>query len=95
MNKKLKRFLELSLEFTINDSDIYGTINSESNYITYSGSMYVENLFRDPIPESTKLEKLQIICQEKIDKAGRWEEYKILREDLNNYYKAEDKIFNK
>jgi hypothetical protein len=85
MENKIKRFIELSKEFTIESKEIYGK-NDSSIYTAgwTSCATGQEQHFIKP----TRLEVFTEEQNKKIAKAERYEEYLTLQTDLSNYYNA-------
>lgn len=86
--KKMARFVELSKEFTIEESDVYEgfQIPLSYGYLTASGTGTI-NFSNIPNPEyGTKQQEYKKFLNEKIETVKRWEEYKDLREKLNQYF---------
>ena len=96
MEQKIKRFVELSTEFTVDSDEIYeGFQEVKNNYLTFSGqcssttSMYInDNLSK----QTTKLEQFETKQLEKISKAKRYDEYLELQSSLLEYYVAKEKL---
>lgn len=92
MDQKIKKFLELSLEFSLSDSDIYENISQTIIYHNDGVYLSYDNSQSTPPPTPTNFERLKEKVSEKIAKAERWEEFKTLRNDLNQYYTAKQKL---
>lgn len=89
MEDKIKRFIELSKEFTIDSREIYGKNNDSICFIDSSSfGVRQENNFVEP----TRLDIFIKAEHKKIAKAGRYEEYLKLQTDLSNYYNALTKL---
>ncbi len=84
MENKIKRFIELSKEFTVGSKEIYG----DTAPIYISGSCV--NIIHEFQP--TRLESFTKEQQEKVEKAERYEEYLALQTDLSDYYNALTKL---
>ncbi len=100
MEEKLRRFLELSVEFTIDSDEIYDGFVPEiqcTGHIIFgnsNGPYTITATQSNTTPQPTKLEQFETAQLEKIEKAKRYEEYLTLRTDLLNYYNAKEKLNN-
>jgi len=97
MENKIKRFLELSKEFTVKSHEVYEGFEETYGNITINGGICytsvgctTTNGYQTP----TKLEQFTKSQQEKIEKAQRYEEYLKLQSDLLEYYTAKEKLNN-
>lgn len=90
MEEKIKRFVELSLEFTVSGKEIYkdftNTHYGGGNFIFTGGSCGSISL--NPVSTPTQLETLEKNLLEISEKAKRYEEYLELQILLSEYYKA-------
>lgn len=87
MEEKIKRFVQLSLEFTIRAKEIY-PMDSLQSYT--SGTIYLSTDNMTPSP--SLLERFTKSQKEKIEKAERYEEYLELQKSLSDYYRALNKL---
>lgn len=97
MEHKIKRFIELSKEFTINSNKVYeGFENNVANGFTMSGwtTASLTNCSGNISKQPTKLEQFEKAQLEKIAKAKRYEEYLQLQTDLLEFYTAKEKLNN-
>jgi hypothetical protein len=88
MEEKIKRFIELSKEFTVKSNNIYG--DSIATYPSTS-SVYVDFTHESQL-QPTKLEQFTKAQRDKVEKAERYEEYLTLQTDLSNFYNALTKL---
>ena len=96
MEQKIKRFIELSKEFTLDSDEIYeGFQEMRNNCLTFTGASSVtfasynnDNLTKYP----TKVEQFETEQLEKIAKVKRYEEYLELQSSLLEYYTAKEKL---
>lgn len=98
MENKIRRFLKLSVEFTVESDEVYeGFIENIGNNILTYGSCHINSALTyqiDSCKTPTKLEQFTNSHQEKIKKAERYEEYLKLQKDLLEYYTAKEKLNN-
>lgn len=109
MESKIKRFIELSKEFTKDSGEVYegfkevsngwimGTCitgTNTSNVVGLSSVNYIGNHTNSQITES-KAEQFEKSQLEKINKVKRYEEYLELQTSLSEYYNALEKLNNK
>lgn len=95
MENKIKRFIELSKEFTVKSSEAYGDFNPYVGNITINGgcgTYYTINSEEQSKKQPTKLEQFEIAQKEKIEKAKRYEEYLELQSSLSEYYTVLEKL---
>lgn len=94
MENKIKRFIELSREFTVGSKEVYGDSIPNMNILTIGngGGYYTIDAQTQNIKVPTKLEQFAKEQQDKVEKAERYEEYLTLQTDLSNYYKAVTKL---
>lgn len=93
MENKIKRFIELSKEFTVKSDDVYGNF-MPSTYtlgVPNMGGCYVVAQTQS-IKAPTILEQFTKAQQDKVEKAERYEEYLTLQTDLSDYYNALTKL---
>jgi hypothetical protein len=83
---KIKRFVELSLEFSVDRSTIYPNNNFVS-YLTYNNC-----LSTDKAEETTPLKELVKECAAKVKKAERFEEYLELQKQFTKYFTAKGEL---
>jgi hypothetical protein len=90
MEDKIKRFIELSKEFTVKSNDVYGDFNHNAvfTFTGSGGSYYWTGAQAQNIQPPTKLEQFTKEQQDKVEKAKRFEEYITLQRDLSDYYNA-------
>jgi hypothetical protein len=99
MEEKIKRFITLSKEFTIDSEDIYKGFQKVSyNPAVYHGRNTInfgtctESIFVNSLITESKLDQFEFAQLEKINKAKRFEEYLKLQVDLSEYYNALEKL---
>lgn len=93
MEEKIKRFVELSVEFTISSDVIYPTGYNNNTFSISAGSgCIVTGLQSTFTKEPTRLERFEKFSADKVEKAKRYEEYLELQKDLAEYYKIVDKL---
>ncbi len=90
MKEKIRRFIELSFEFTISSDNIYTEPNV--NYITGFNSATEIRFTAGTVEMPTRLEAFKKALEYKAKKAERFEEYLQLQQDLSNYYNALKKV---
>lgn len=99
IEQKILRFIELSREFISQPKDLYDNLVStntisvsevDRSYLLYNASF--SNSYNEPSP--TQLELLKRSLDAKYEKAQRWEEFVGLRNDLNSYFSAKNKLNN-
>lgn len=86
MEEKVKRFIELSKEFTIDSSQIFEFIPQN---FTLS---YATNCCSNQVSRKTRLELLKENLEREASRAERFEEYLKLQADLSEYYNALEKL---
>ena len=93
MEEKVKRFVELSKEFTINAEEIfeYQPQNVNISYSTF-GTFSTTTCTSSQVVSKTRLEVLKENAEKEISKAERFEEYLKLQADLLEYYKELEKL---
>lgn len=95
--EKVARFVELSKEFSIKESDMYEGFEVPINY-TYSlmasGNAKTSVSSLNSPETQGKQEAYYNFLNDKMELVKRWEEYKSLQEDLNNYFKSVDKLMS-
>ena len=94
MENKIKRFIELSIEFTADSREIYGesVFSTASSINMWSGvtiSLPTPGYQQPPL---TRLEQFTKAQQDKAEKVERYEEYLALQTDLLDYYNALTKL---
>ena len=96
MEDKIKRYLELSKEFTVKSHEVYDGFSENSGYVTVvSGNTYYMSACESEEPKQpTKAEQFETAQLEKIAKVKRYEEYLKLQSDLLGYYTAKEKLNN-
>lgn len=96
MENKIKRFLELSKEFTVKSHEVYEGFQETYGSLTLnSNGYYCTRVIGECPPEQpTKLEQFETAQLEKIAKVKRYEEYLQLQTDLLEYYTAKEKLNN-
>lgn len=94
MENKIKRFIELSKEFTVDSREIYGEslFSTISSHDMWTGVTVALPTHGDHKPPLTRLEQFAKAQQDKIEKVERYEEYITLQKDLSNYYNALTKL---
>lgn len=93
MEDKIKRFIELSREFTVNRQEIYGEDNTWYGTTSCGVSGTIRLAYDSDQPTLTsELEKFIRNQDKKVKKAERFEEYLTLQTDLSNYYNALTKL---
>ena len=94
MENKIKRFIELSKEFTVDSREIYGEsmFSTASSHDMWAGVTISLPTPGDHKPPLTKLEQFTKAQQDKAEKAERYEEYLALQTDLLDYYNALTKL---
>ena len=85
--KNVARFVELSKEFTISDSEAYEGFTS--NTINWCTSRWDSNNINTNL---LKVELYEKFLQDKIGRAKRYEEYLELRKNLGEYFNSVDKL---
>ncbi len=93
MEEKIKRFVELSKEFTIEIEEIfeYQPQNITMNYSNF-GTLSVNCCTQNQVVSKTRLEVLKENAEKEISRAERFEEYLKLQADLSDYYNALEKL---
>jgi len=99
IEQKILRFIGLSREFISQPKDLYGDSSNTLSIVDtgHTGMVYSGNLtFRTSSNESspTQLELLKRSLDAKYEKAQRWQEFVELRNDLNSYFSAKNKLNN-
>lgn len=97
MENKIRRFLELSKEFTVKSNEVYEGFQETYGNLTINGGIcYSSSGYTVSSDQNTpsKLERFTKSQQEKIEKAERYEEYLKLQSDLLEYYTAKEKLNN-
>ena len=106
MENKIRRYLELSKEFTVKSHEVYdgfvGTTYSSVNFdvtgVTGSNTYNVYPTQSSVTVNTTKLpsklEQFETAQLEKIAKVKRYEEYLQLQTDLLEYHTAKEKLNN-
>lgn len=93
MEEKIKRFVELSKEFTINVEEIF---EYQSQYATVnysiSGTLSTNCCTSNQAVTKTRLEILKENANKEVKRAERFEEYLKLQADLLEYYNALEKL---
>lgn len=98
MEDKIKRFIELSKEFTVDGKEIYKDLtNTHYGGVTNTNSCFIGSSTISYSSSPTSVNKTQLETFEEnvfkmVEKARRYEEYLILQTDLLNYYKALTKL---
>lgn len=93
MEEKIKRFITLSKEFTIEVGEIfeyqpqYGTLTFNS-----SGTLSTSCCTSNQVASKTRLEVLKENAEKEVSRAERFEEYLKLQADLSEYYNALEKL---
>ena len=91
IEKQVKRFVELSLEFTVSSDEVYegfspghsGLVFS-GNGVCFSGTGYIN--------VTSKLEQYKLKLEEDATRAERYEEFITLQGDLKNYFDSLEKL---
>lgn len=101
MERKIKRFIELSKEFTVTSEEVYEGFESIPSYfnISYSGSQTI-NIGGDfsnatgysNTNQLSKLEQYENLQLKKVNKVKRYEEYLELQTLLSEYYDSLNKL---
>lgn len=102
LNKKMARFVELSKEFTTEESDIYEGFEIPTYYHNFTvtassnGTNYIQNnITTSPAANAgTKEEQYRKYLDGKIKEVERYNEYKKLQVDLSEYFKSEEKLYS-
>jgi hypothetical protein len=85
---KIKRFVELSLEFSVDRTAIY----PNHNFVSYH-TLTDFTVVRDRSDEgTTPLKELVKECAEKVKKAERFEEYLKLQKQFTKYFTAKEEL---
>ena len=94
MEDKIKRYLELSKEFTVKSHEVYDGFSENSGYVTMvSGNSYhILDCRSEEVKQPTKAEQFETAQLEKIAKVKRYEEYLKLQSDLLGYYTEKEKL---
>lgn len=94
MENKIKRYLELSKEFTVKSHEVYEGFSENLNYVNiHSGNNHFESMCKSEQPiYPTKAEQFETAQLEKVAKVKRYEEYLKLQSDLLEYYTAKEKL---
>lgn len=94
MENKIKRFIELSKEFTVKSDEVYSNFNPNAGFATINngGLYYTIDAQAQNIKLPTRIEQFTKAQQDKVEKAERYEEYLTLQADLSNYYNALTKL---
>lgn len=104
MENKIKRFIELSKEFTKDAKEVYegfevlsaGYLNIQgTNNLHICGTGYVSYTASYSSVTESKAERFEKEQLEKINKVKRYEEYLELQTSLSEYYNALNKLNNK
>lgn len=93
MEEKIKRFVELSKEFTINAEKIF-EYQSQNGDVKYSafGALSISGCVSNQVVSKTRLEVLKENTEKAVSRAERFEEYLKLQVDLSEYYNALEKL---
>lgn len=94
MENKIKRFLELSKEFTVKSNEVYEGFQEYCGDLTINTNGYFYASVNSESKQSIKLEQFETAQLEKIAKVKRYEEYLQLQTDLLEYYTAKGKLNN-
>lgn len=104
MENKIKRFIELSKEFTKTAEEVYEGFEafsigymhiSGTNSFSISGTGDISNNGSYSQITESKAEQFEKSQLEKINKVKRYEEYLELQTSLSEYYNALNKLNNK
>ena len=103
MENKIKRFIELSREFTKDAEEVYegfkvdntGDMHINGNFSIGTGNGYITTAQTYSQITDSKAEQFEKSQLEKINKVKRYEEYLELQTSLSEYYNALNKLNNK
>ena len=92
VQEKVKRFVELSREFTVEEKEVFGDVKvTNSLFMGYMHNSISINHYDLQIQPS-RLEVFEKQLNEKAEKARRFEEYITLQNDLGAYFRSLDKL---
>lgn len=94
VQEKVKRFVELSVEFSVKEDEVYRDVDVRNKTISFHHGHYhaIDMVAYGTEPPVTKIEIFESELKSRMEKARRFEEYISLQKDLGAYFESLSKL---